>query len=108
MLVSSPGLHGKIPVYSCVMLGMDTGSEAGPGATGKRNNGVVVVVVVVVVVIFVVVSVSVSVSVIVNVSANARGRGRDECENQTLEVFVAASHFYANFDCPVTHQNVSL
>ena len=32
------------------------------------------------------------------------------CEygNQTLKAFVAASHLYAKFDCPVARQNVSL
>ena len=28
--------------------------------------------------------------------------------NQTLEVFVAVSHLYAKFDCPVAHLNFSL
>ena len=31
-----------------------------------------------------------------------------EYENQTLEAFLAASHLYTMFDCPVVCQNVSL
>ena len=31
-----------------------------------------------------------------------------EYENQTLEAFVAASHLYVMFDCPVARQNVTL